>query len=356
MFSLTSSRETDPGAIPPPPDYSLRSNQWKLMFVVAVVMTALMGARWLFPQETWIHLWGGQRFEPLKLEAAELADKTPDTRMPRTAPQDKTDIPGAFFMPLAATEPGDVTTEKPAEAEPAPVRPALPKLTDAQAKSIEDDAVYRAREQEAWFTLLQGLNQATPDEIAKASEGRVGFIQIYEQPTYYRGRIVSVRGRIREAKWVYAHENSYGIRGYFLCWLLPAGGPTSPIQIYLLDLPEDFPRGENIDEDVEIHGYFFKRVAYAAKDATRLAPVILAKSPVWTPPSARPRALPPNYPLLAAIGVLTLFVGVGLAWYMFQITPEPVPSHSPFAAGTTLSPEETEQNVRDSLDQLARRL
>jgi hypothetical protein len=354
MFSL-SHHEPTPGEIPPPPDYTARSTQWKLLVVVAALMTVLLGLRWVFPEESWRWIVGGRPEQRWNLEPAEVADENPDTRVPRTAPQERTDLADAFVLsPLAAAEPS-APQDDPQEPESPDVVPSpLPQLTEAQKKAVRDDTVYRAQDSDAWFTLLAGLQKAEPEQLAKASEGRVGYIQLYNQPEYYRGRLVTIRGTVRRVEWLYAHANDQGVRGYFRCVLMPAGGPTSPIDIYLLDLPEAFPRGE-VNEEVEVHAYFFKRVAYLAQDTTRLAPVLLAKSPIWTPPAARPAPLPPNYIAIGVIVGLTMLAGIAAAWYMFRTTPEPIPAGNPFDARGKLTPEEEEKAVRASLNDLAQR-
>ena len=77
--------------------------------------------------------------------------------------------------------------------------------------------------------------------------------------------------------------NRFGIAGYYDLWLKPSG-QNSPIRVYCLSLPEGFPRGEKLREEVTVTGFYFKRQAYMADDGLRVAPVVLAKTVGWSKP------------------------------------------------------------------------
>jgi hypothetical protein len=173
--------------------------------------------------------------------------------------------------------------------------------------------VLRSAERHAWFRLLEKLDGRSLDELESSSTGRVGFVQLFDQPEQYRGQLVTVRGTAHRAYRVRAPENFYGIEHYYVFWLAPAGGPNSPICVYALETPPGFPplKDKDLDgattpleEEMEFTGYFFKRWAYRAQDGLRIAPLVLAKAPRWTPP-------PPS---LAEIRPVT---PVGLAMYLF---------------------------------------
>jgi hypothetical protein len=101
---------------------------------------------------------------------------------------------------------------------------------------------------------------------------------------------VSVKGTVKLAYRVQAPENYLGIKEYFVYWVHADGGPTSPIVVYALSAPAGFPaiKDKDLDrattklrEEVEFTGVFFKRWAYAAKDGTYTAPLVLANVPAW---------------------------------------------------------------------------
>jgi hypothetical protein len=156
--------------------------------------------------------------------------------------------------------------------------------------AVQDDTVFRPAEREAWFELLARVRKEDPAVLRAQSVGRVAYLQLFKQPAEYRGRIVTVSGSARLAYRVQAPANDLGIKEYFVYWLHPHGGPNSPIVVYALGAPTGFPsiKDKDVDgqtttlhEDVEVTGAFFKRWAYAAKDGTYTAPLVVANVPQW---------------------------------------------------------------------------
>ncbi len=157
-------------------------------------------------------------------------------------------------------------------------------------KFVEDNTVAsRWQEHDAWFRTLERLKD-DGGRIAQQPSQRVGFLQLFKQPKYYRGQVVTVRGKARMAYHVQARGNIYGIDGYYVFLVRPAGGPNDPMMIYSLQVPSGFPKIKDRDldkgttelnEDVEFTGYFFKNCAYRAKDGSRIAPLLMARAPVW---------------------------------------------------------------------------
>ncbi len=217
--------------------------------------------------------------------------------------------------------------------------------------SIRDNTVFRNAEKDAWFRLLEQLDERALASLQRESTGYVGFLQLYKQPTAYRGKLVTVAGTIHMGYHVDAPQNLYGIAGYYVFWLRPAGA-KSPIVVYCLGIPDGFPdvakapAGERpqLDEPAEFTGYFFKRWAYRARDDTRLAPLILAKSPRW---ERRPEAesaansAPSPWFWLAVLGGTGAF-GVGFAAIFFWLTrrtpPPGLPLQMEFLERTDVQP------------------
>ena len=202
--------------------------------------------------------------------------------------------------------------------------------------AVRDNTIFRgAAEHDAWFRLLEELNRRDVDELRRSSTGRGGFLQLYRQPTEYRGRLVTVRGQLKLGYHRQSHKNIYGITDYYHFWLVPTGS-TSPIKICCLELPDGFPdvraleaAGEKptLDEDVEFTGYFFKRWAYRAVDGTRLAPIVLAKAPHWERPaesSASSTELPGPVFWILIIGGSCL-LGIGITVAVFRLNSRSVP-------------------------------
>ncbi len=145
---------------------------------------------------------------------------------------------------------------------------------------------------------------------------------------------------------VSAPPNVVGIDGYYVFVLMPAGGPNSPIMVYALELPAGFPvvkeRAEDpaeneMNEEVEFTGYFFKRMAYLAQDGTRIAPLLIAKSPVWTPREVRQTAELPDWRVFLAVALGLALLSVGVAAFVYvKHRKSPVDSYS---AGHRVKPQ-----------------
>lgn len=142
---------------------------------------------------------------------------------------------------------------------------------------VRDDTVFRAADQRAWFEIWEAL---LGERGASPRRGEsVTFAQIYSQPKAFRGRRVRIAGRVRRLQEVPAPANALGIERFWQAWLEPAGGPASPVVVYFLTLPDDVPTGMRVDVPVVVEGVFFKRWAYQASDAIRLAPLLMADAP-----------------------------------------------------------------------------
>ncbi|MCS7305326.1 MAG: hypothetical protein NZ602_09500 [Thermoguttaceae bacterium] len=187
-----------------------------------------------------------------------------------------------------------------------------PVLSRQQLELIQDDSLFRRAEREVWSRLLELLQETEESELQKRSEGLVTYGQLFRQSAAYRGRLVTVRGQLRRAEQVPMPSNSWGQQYYYQTWLQPVDQPSNPIQIYCLHLPEGFPLGLRIQEEVEVTGFYFKRVAYMAQDGLRTAPTLVAKTVRWLP---RPKLRPDTPPLtgLPLVLVLVATAGLGIA-------------------------------------------
>lgn len=149
--------------------------------------------------------------------------------------------------------------------------------------AVRDDTVFRASDAEAWFAIWRRLAAESASSQPPPRGRDVGFAQLFEQPRSFRGRRVRFSGRIRRLQVVDSPENDAGIERTWQAWVEPAGGPPSPIVVYFLDVPDGMPLGPRVDVPVIVEGVFFKRWAYQASDAIRLAPLVMAATPVRPP-------------------------------------------------------------------------
>lgn len=190
----------------------------------------------------------------------------------------------------------------------------FPGVDPASVETIRDNTVFRPAESGAWFGWLKLLADMSSEELADLPATSVGYLQLDRQPTAYRGRAVRVRGTIRRAKQVTAPANDQGIEHYYQLWLQPARGEPELVVVYALELPRDFPLGEQLDAPAALTGIFYKRWAYAAQNGILTAPLVLAKTIEWRPPPPPARPAPLEEQLLLAVAAALLVALAIIAW------------------------------------------
>jgi hypothetical protein len=196
---------------------------------------------------------------------------------------------------------------------------------------VRDSHPFRPEEHAAFLRLLQIL-QATPEEqLQAASLGAVAYAQLFSEPQHFRGRLVDIHGDVVQAAWRDAPRRylpqreflapmvpgtvmpalwsaacdltptvppemmqalNYGVRGWYELWLRPGGRGNFPVVIYVLQLPEGFPLGQQLRETVSLTGFFYRIWPYQAQDTLRIAPLVLARSLRWSAQAAPVQAAP----------------------------------------------------------------
>ncbi len=212
--------------------------------------------------------------------------------------------------------------------EPAP-EGFFPGVKPQLLEQVRDNTVFRAAEHEAFFHLLQ-LAAQSPHEQLQSHARSVSFVQMFNQPGQYRGQVVLLRGRVRQVQWQKAPENQYDIPGWHQVVLQLDEHPSDPVIAFVLELPSGFPAGPEVDETVELVGFFYKRWAYLARDTVRTAPLVLARSFRWQP---RPRSQPTSawwqvLLVAAAAGGVLAALAVWVMWRTLPpgYRPRPTPS------------------------------
>lgn len=218
------------------------------------------------------------------------------------------EIPGTFVSPREVEPPADSSGDY------------FPGVNPEHLATVRDDTFFRAAEHDAWFHLLQLLGETEPAKLQEASRGRVSFVQLFQQSGDYRGHVIRLRGTVRRAFPLRPPKNDYGIERYYQLWLFPDDNPSSPVILYCLELPEEFPTGMTLVERAEVVGFYFKRLAYESADTLRTAPTVLARNIRWQrAPAAGPiEPSDPGSPW-TILAVAALF-SAGLATYIYWRT------------------------------------
>jgi hypothetical protein len=164
-------------------------------------------------------------------------------------------------------------------------------------RSVRDDTVFRPQESDGWFHLFALLEHTSNQALVDASAGPVSYLQLAQQPSAYRGRVVTIHGIVRAAKHVVAPRNAFGVQGYYQLWLQPDVASDELLVLYAVALPDDFPLGDQTETSCTATGIFFKRWAYQSRGGIATAPLVIAKTVDWQPPA--PTIQPPPAPPLA---------------------------------------------------------
>lgn len=303
---------------PKPRNYLARREQWRLLLLfLALGLVAVMISLARDPAN---FAW----FAALDKTADGLSknlsggDQTPvDNRLEPAAPREE--VPGTFVSPLNVTS----------ESEPTGTSRYFPGVRPELLTAIADDTIFRYDERHAWFNLLDVLNKAQQEGLRRASTGRASYAQLFKQSGDYRGELVTVVGTIRRAHPITAPRNDYGIEKYYQTWLQPDDNRASPMVVYCLKLPDGFPTGMHVAEEVEITGFFFKRWAYRARDSLRTAPTLLAQTVDWRRRApAAGRGPTDTFSLLMIFGA-ALILSLSAVSYVYFRTRSPRPSRPP---------------------------
>jgi len=191
---------------------------------------------------------------------------------------------------------------------------------EAQLSQIRDNTYFRPDERGAWFALFGRLQKMGHDELTDASLGERSYAQLLQQPDVYRGRLVTIRGTVVRENLQQPIKNSLGIDSYHQLWIQPKGGGRSPLVVYCLELPQEFPRGDRLRCAVSVTGFFFKNWSYSWDEGLGLAPVVLASRVGWQKPVPRPVRRPVARATLVLAGVGAAIVGLSAAWMAIHYT------------------------------------
>lgn len=190
----------------------------------------------------------------------------------------------------------------------------------------------------AYFHLLDVARRVPPEELENQARSRVlTFAHFSESPERYRGQPVFLKGHVRRMTEINPIDTREGFEKLYEGWLFTEESQDNPYVIIVSRLPEDFPLGGSIVEDVSFTGFFLKLWAYRAGDGDRYAPLLIGHRIVWHP---RRAGFAPSFSVHLAIlaAVVSLIAAVvGVTWYARRIaatTRQMVASH-----GSRPSPE-----------------
>lgn len=209
----------------------------------------------------------------------------------------------AVYAPLLVTanQPVDNSTNDPFKPFPDQLDPSL-------FNQIQDRVFggVLPEEKDLYYEVLNHLNKTSEKEQKQAADFNLQqrrselktfrdhpnlklplFPDIFKNLNRYKGRLVTLTGRVRKLIHYPAEENKYGIKTLYEAWLFTDDSQQNPAVIICTEVPKalqnGLPEGKEVIDHVTVTGYVFKMYAYNAQDNRRIAPMILARSLEWAP-------------------------------------------------------------------------
>ena len=302
-----------PSQVKPTKNYFNRRTQRRLLLFVMLMGIPVIALDFIDWSQFFEELFAPPKQSSASASQADEIPPQPKYYDTRIRPQSNSELPSGIFM---------AQVEKPKPVDPS--KEFFPGVDPTLLADVQDFSPFRHQENPAWFNLLGVLKETDESELVKASQGRVGFVQLYEQMDIYRGQLLTVEGVVKRAFDVHAPKNDKGIEKYYQLWLFPKGGPISPIVIYCLELPEDFPqsRGENdeivnINANVKLTGFAFKDWIYGTENRIESAPLLLAKSLTWEKPKPVEAEQPLPIGLIGGVVLVTAIAAIAFTCFVY---------------------------------------
>ena len=227
-----------------------------LAMVTVGIQLAANPANW-----RWFFMLGGEGENASDVDLREI-----DFRV-RDESEDLELKPGTFISSVRTVETG-VETEQEAGAWQIP-RPLLDEIEDQRVGILR-------KEQPAFDAMLDRLDDLTSEELRKASASDIGYRVVNVEPEQYRGRLVTLTGTARRSRVFRAGDDD--TPKLFDTWLFTEDSGNNPWVVVSPELPPELPVGENLEVQVEVTGYFFKRYGYATAYGLHVAPMLIART------------------------------------------------------------------------------
>jgi hypothetical protein len=177
--------------------------------------------------------------------------------------------------------------------------------------------------EEVWaYAETIALASRTPDEAFEHSarqNSSVTWLHLMRNPAKYRGKVVSVRGRLRRLRRldVPRFMEARGIKTLYEGWVFV--NPRWGFCTAFTELPPDLKVGEDVDYPVAFDGYFFKKYRYDPVQGDRFAPLLVGRT-IHRQGKPPPSRLASSFSTGFVVGLTGLITGtilvvVGLGWW-----------------------------------------
>ncbi|MFH1300807.1 MAG: hypothetical protein ABIK07_07070 [Planctomycetota bacterium] len=220
-----------------------------------------------------------------------------------------------------------------------PFRPFPDQLAPSLFNEVQDKYEFgiRAEEKALYYYVLKHLRETSLKDQKQAAEFNLQqrrselktfrehprlklplFPDIFKNNSRYKGRLVTLTGRVRKLIHYPAEKNEYGITTLYEAWLFTDDSQQNPTVVICTEVPKSLeaglPQGTDVIDHVTVTGYLFKMYVYNAQDVTRVAPMILAQQLEWSPQTVDAKGSQLFSKLLAG-GLIVLIAGVAFAMW-----------------------------------------
>ncbi len=198
-------------------------------------------------------------------------------RDPQTADRVNQFFTGAEQQ-ASSTKPRPVVADSPDDNAPTAPRARFPGVQPKLLKTIRDNTYFRNAEKDAWFHFFELLHDKSPQKIEKMHSLEADYVQLVDQPNFYRGKLVTVYGYTRQVTKQTPAPNNLGIESYYRIVVEPTDDVDWPIFVYCLELPPNLQEGDDLMSNMVVKGLFFKKLSYQSEGGMGTGPVIVARS------------------------------------------------------------------------------
>jgi hypothetical protein len=204
-------------------------------------------------------------------------------------------------------------------------------LNPALLEPIRDNTLgLEPDDRHAYFLALWLCREVGPERLAefaeafqierryRSSRGSSSppstFVDMLRHPQDYRGRPVTLQGRLRRMVKLEPGENDLGVRHVYEGWVYDEHAQHNPCVVLFTRKPSGLPLGGELDEEVRCTGYFLKLYGYDAHDTLRKAPLVIAGELEWNEQplvvAAPPVAVTPWHYLATTLLALAVIGGL----------------------------------------------
>jgi hypothetical protein len=159
-------------------------------------------------------------------------------------------------------------------------------------KPVRDNTMgIRAKELPSYYATLDYAQKVEMQSLVPNAE-RVPYTMLMAEPWVYRGKPVSIKGRLRRLVPITAGRNAFGLRQLYDAWVFTEDSGSNPIHVVCSAAPSGLQPAEvyrNDPPEVSLVGYFFKTQGYQSEGdgstdvSLHTAPLVLAGSMNFTP-------------------------------------------------------------------------